>query len=48
MTSIEFYYDFRRNTVAAYGRGVFGVPTFILGEELYFGADRMELLSSQL
>ena len=37
-----------RNTVAAYGRGVFGVPTFILGEELYFGADRMELLASRL
>jgi 2-hydroxychromene-2-carboxylate isomerase len=37
-----------RNTVAAYGRGVLGVPTFILGEELYFGADRMELLASQL
>jgi 2-hydroxychromene-2-carboxylate isomerase len=37
-----------RNTVAAYGRGVFGVPTFILGEELYFGADRMELLATRL
>ncbi|MBW2394675.1 MAG: DsbA family protein [Deltaproteobacteria bacterium] len=37
-----------RNTVAAFDRGVFGVPTFVIGEELYFGADRMELLAARL
>jgi 2-hydroxychromene-2-carboxylate isomerase len=37
-----------QNTLAAYERGVFGVPTFVVGEELYFGADRMELLASRL
>jgi 2-hydroxychromene-2-carboxylate isomerase len=34
-----------QNTLAAYERGDFGVPTFVVGEELYFGADRMELLA---
>ena len=37
-----------QNTLVAYERGVFGVPTFVVGEELYFGADRMELLASRL
>ncbi len=35
-------------TVAAYEKGVFGVPTFVVGEDLYFGADRMEMLASRL
>ncbi len=34
------------NTLALYERGVFGVPTFIHGENLYFGADRMEMIAS--
>lgn len=33
---------------SAFRRGVFGVPTFVVGDELYFGADRMELLASRL
>lgn len=37
-----------QDTVSAFERGVFGVPTFVLGEELYFGADRMELLAARL
>jgi len=37
-----------QNTVAAYESGVFGVPTFVVGDDLYFGADRMELLASRL
>ena len=36
------------NTVAAYEKGVFGVPTFVVGDDLYFGADRMEMLASRL
>jgi len=37
-----------KNTLASYDRGVFGVPSFIQGEQLYFGADRMELIASCL
>jgi len=37
-----------QNTIAAYQRGVFGVPTFVVGDDLYFGADRMELIASRL
>lgn len=37
-----------RSTVSAFERGVFGVPTFVIGEEIYFGADRMELLAARL
>ena len=36
------------NTRAAYERGVFGVPIFVVGEELYFGTDRMEMLALRL
>jgi 2-hydroxychromene-2-carboxylate isomerase len=31
-------------TRAAYARGVFGVPTFIFGDEVVFGNDRLDLL----
>lgn len=31
----------RRETDAAHGRGVFGVPTFAIGEELFWGDDRL-------
>lgn len=37
-----------RETVSAFERGVFGTPTFVCGEDLYFGADRMELIASRL
>jgi 2-hydroxychromene-2-carboxylate isomerase len=29
------------NTEAAVARGVFGIPSFFLGDELYFGKDRL-------
>jgi 2-hydroxychromene-2-carboxylate isomerase len=29
------------NTNAAVERGVFGAPTFFVGEEMYFGKDRL-------
>ncbi|HEB87987.1 MAG TPA: hypothetical protein ENI85_00295 [Deltaproteobacteria bacterium] len=35
-------------TRAAYDQGVFGVPTFVVGDDLYFGADRMEMLAARL
>ena len=37
-----------QNTVSAYERGVFGVPIFILNDDLYFGADRMEVMAEKL
>ena len=37
-----------RNTLTAYESGVFGTPTFVIGDDLYFGADRMELIASKL
>jgi len=36
------------NLEAAIGAGVFGVPTVALGEKLYFGNDRLELLELHL
>lgn len=36
------------NTVSAYESGVYGVPTFVNCDQLYFGADRMDVLASQL
>jgi 2-hydroxychromene-2-carboxylate isomerase len=29
------------NTAAAVGRGVFGVPTFFVGDEMFFGKERL-------
>ena len=29
------------NTAAAVARGVFGVPTFFVGKEMFFGKDRL-------
>ncbi len=37
-----------KNTLAAYENGVFGTPIFVVGDDLYFGADRMELIASKL
>jgi 2-hydroxychromene-2-carboxylate isomerase len=38
----------RASTEAAAARGVFGVPTFIVGEELFWGQDRLELVEAAL
>ena len=35
-------------TDSARARGVFGAPTMILGDELYWGKDRMEFIADQL
>ena len=34
----------RRNTDEAIGRGVFGVPTLAIGEELFWGADATDMI----
>ncbi len=35
-------------STAAFGKGIFGVPTFITGGEVFFGSDRMEALAWRL
>lgn len=36
------------NTAAAQAAGVFGVPTFVVGEHLFWGQDRLELVARAL
>jgi len=38
----------RSETAAAVARGVFGVPTFVVGDELYWGQDRLVLVEEAL
>ncbi len=38
----------RADTASAYSSGVFGVPSFLLGDDLFFGNDRLELLGWRL
>lgn len=38
----------KQNTAAAVERGVFGIPTFFVGEEMFFGKDRLEHLEREL
>ena len=34
----------KTNTDEAIARGAFGVPTFFVGDDMYFGNDRLDLL----
>ena len=36
------------NSLAAYEGGIFGVPSFRIGDDVYFGADRMDVLVAGL
>ena len=38
----------RENTEAAVARGVFGVPTFLVGSQLVFGQDRLDFVAAAL
>jgi len=40
--------ELRENTREAVRRGVFGVPTFFVGSELFFGQDRLEFIRDAL
>ena len=40
--------ELRANTDAAIERGVFGVPTFFVGQELFWGNDRLEFVEAAL
>jgi 2-hydroxychromene-2-carboxylate isomerase len=35
-------------TDAALGRGVFGAPTFVVGDEIFWGKDRMDFIGEEL
>jgi len=37
-----------KNTELAAERGVFGSPTFIVGDDVFFGNDRLEFLEQRL
>ena len=36
------------NTQAAYDRGTFGIPTFFVGDEIYFGKDQLLAIEAEL
>lgn len=36
------------NTAAAVERGAFGIPTFFVGDEMYFGKDRLQQVEEEL
>jgi carboxymethylenebutenolidase len=40
--------EYDANTAAAIEQGVFGVPTFVVGDELFWGQDRLDFLARAL
>jgi 2-hydroxychromene-2-carboxylate isomerase len=40
--------EHKANTEAAIAAGVFGVPTFVVGEELFWGQDRLDFVAEAL
>ena len=44
----EYGERLEKNTELAASRGVFGSPTFIFGDDLFFGNDRLEFLEQRL
>jgi len=40
--------EYRANTRAAIEQGVFGVPTFVIGDELFWGQDRLDFVARAL
>ncbi|MGH7933343.1 MAG: 2-hydroxychromene-2-carboxylate isomerase [Candidatus Binataceae bacterium] len=40
--------ELRRNTETAVSRGVFGAPTFFVGDEMFWGNDRIEFVEAAL
>jgi 2-hydroxychromene-2-carboxylate isomerase len=46
--SAEIKDELRRRTDEAIARGVFGVPTFFVGDELFWGQDRMDMVEETL
>lgn len=46
--SAEIKDELRRRTDEAVARGIFGVPTFFVGDELFWGQDRMDMVEEAL
>lgn len=46
--SPEIKEELRRRTDEAVERGIFGVPTFFVGDELFWGQDRMDMVEEAL
>jgi 2-hydroxychromene-2-carboxylate isomerase len=46
--SAEYVAGLERNTDAAAERGVFGSPTMFVGEQMFFGNDRLDFLAQAL
>jgi 2-hydroxychromene-2-carboxylate isomerase len=44
----EYAEELEKNTKLAGERGVFGSPTFIVGEDAFFGNDRLEFLEARI
>ena len=40
--------EYQANTETAIAAGVFGVPTFQIGEELFWGQDRLDFVAAAL
>ena len=38
----------RVETDASLARGVFGAPTFVIGDEIFWGKDRMDFIDQEL
>ncbi len=48
LTSDSLRHDLEARVAEATGRGAFGVPTFLLGERMFWGNDRLVLLEAAL
>jgi 2-hydroxychromene-2-carboxylate isomerase len=46
--SAEVRQELIAETDAALARGVFGAPTFVVGDELFWGKDRMDFIDEEL
>ena len=40
--------EYEANTQAAIEQGVFGMPTFVIGDELFWGQDRLDFVARAL
>ena len=40
--------DYEANIAAAIAAGVFGVPSFVIGDELFWGQDRLDFVAEAL
>lgn len=48
MQNVEIKEELKKNTDAAIAKGVFGVPTFMVDKELFWGSDRIQFLEDYL